>query len=412
MRSFAPVSGRGAGRGRTRPCSGAGERQGQKRAGQDEGQDEDGPGQTPSPPAIRGCAAPAGSAPPREGADLALFPGSAKGSARLLPLRGAGQTGQFQDQRYVPAPDRGYQQPVPPGAAQRAGRHPGLVPGNPVRRVRCRPVRFGGELFDSRGYFQRRNSTAAATEINALEIGQLYLDADLSAFTGEGSKSSITAGRQTKNVGSRRLISRQQFRNTINAYTGVSFDWQGANKDRMTLLWFMPHTRLPGDVPGLLDNEIVWDRESLDLQLFGGSYTFANVFGGTLEVYGYGLYEQDAPGSSPATGACSRPAPGWPAYPSPASSTGISKASTRRVWPATRRPSPIRATSMSRPSSSTARSATPSTRPGCRGSRCNTIRRAATAPTPTPITASIRCSAPGASSTAPRVSTGRSSAPT
>ncbi|WP_455973411.1 alginate export family protein [Methylorubrum populi] len=158
------------------------------------------------------------------------------------------------------------------------------------------PVRFGGELFDSRGYFQRRNSTAAATEINALEIGQLYLDADLSAFTGEGSKSSITAGRQTKNVGSRRLISRQQFRNTINAYTGVSFDWQGANKDRMTLLWFMPHTRLPGDVPGLLDNEIVWDRESLDLQLFGGSYTFANVFGGTFEVYGYGLYEQDAPG--------------------------------------------------------------------------------------------------------------------
>lgn len=158
------------------------------------------------------------------------------------------------------------------------------------------PVSFGGELFDSRGYFQRRNSTAAGTEINALEIGQLYLDADLSEFTGDGSKSHITAGRQTKNVGSRRLISRQQFRNTINAYTGVSFDWQGANKDRLTLLWFMPHIRLPGDVQGLLDNEIVWDRESLDLQLYGGSYTFANVFGGTLEVYGYGLNERDAPG--------------------------------------------------------------------------------------------------------------------
>ena len=37
----------------------------------------------------------------------------------------------------------------------------------------------------------------------------------------------------------------------------------------------------------------MFDRESLDLQFFGGSYTFANVFGGTLEVYGYGLYEQD-----------------------------------------------------------------------------------------------------------------------
>jgi len=155
-------------------------------------------------------------------------------------------------------------------------------------------VKIGGELFDSRGYLQQRNSSAFTTEVNAFELGQAYLDFDLSEGTGAGSRSSLTVGRFTKNVGSRRLVSRQQFRNTINAFTGVSFDWQGADKDRLTLLWTMPHTRLPDDGLGILGNQIEFDRESLDLQLFGGSYTFANVFGGSLEVYGYGLYEQDS----------------------------------------------------------------------------------------------------------------------
>lgn len=156
------------------------------------------------------------------------------------------------------------------------------------------PVRFGVELFDSRGYFQQRNSSAFTTEINALEPGQAYLNFDTGDLGGEGSKSSLTVGRFTKNIGSRRLVSRQQFRNTINAYTGVSFDWQGLGKDKFTALWVMPHTRLPDDLNGILDNGIEFDRESLNLQLFGASYTFANIFGGTFELYGYGLYEQDS----------------------------------------------------------------------------------------------------------------------
>ena len=110
---------------------------------------------------------------------------------------------------------------------------------------------------------------------------------------GNGSNSSITTGRFTKDVGSRRLMARNDYRNTINAFTGASFDWQGANKDQMTVFWTMPHNRLPNDVPGILDNAIVMDEENLDLQFYGSSYTFANVFGGTLELYGYGLYEDD-----------------------------------------------------------------------------------------------------------------------
>ncbi|KQT50617.1 hypothetical protein ASG52_06185 [Methylobacterium sp. Leaf456] len=156
------------------------------------------------------------------------------------------------------------------------------------------PLRIGGELFDSRGYFQQRNSSAFTTEINALEPGQAYLALDLADGAGEGTKSSLTVGRFTKNIGSRRLVSRQQFRNTINAFTGLSYDWQNAAKDRLTVLWTMPHTRLPDDTQGILNNDIAFDRESLDLQLFGASYTKAGVLGGTFEVYGYGLMERDS----------------------------------------------------------------------------------------------------------------------
>jgi hypothetical protein len=155
-------------------------------------------------------------------------------------------------------------------------------------------VKIGAELLDSRGYLEKPSSSASTTEVNALELGQAYLKFDLSDATGDGSMSSLTTGRFIRDIGSRRLVARNDFRNTINAFTGAIFDWQGTNKDQMTLLWAMPHTRLPNDMAGILDNAIVIDRENLDLQFFGSTYTFANVLGGSLEVYGYGLYEQDS----------------------------------------------------------------------------------------------------------------------
>lgn len=155
-------------------------------------------------------------------------------------------------------------------------------------------LKIGGELMDARSYFQKQNSVVSALDVNAFEPIQAYFNLDLSDVTGDGSTSSLTGGRFTKDVGSRRLMSRQQFRNNTNAYTGVSFDWKGANKDKLTLFWSMPHVRLPDDAQGVRDNAVEFDRESLDLQFFGTSYTFANVLDGSLEVYGYGLYEQDS----------------------------------------------------------------------------------------------------------------------
>lgn len=155
-------------------------------------------------------------------------------------------------------------------------------------------VKIGAELFDSRGYFAPQNSAVSTTDVNAFQLGQAYLNVDLTGAFQDGSRSSLTAGRFTKDMGSRRLIARPLYRNTMNAFTGLSYDWKGANTDRMTLLWTMPHRLLPNDTRGIHNNTIEMDSESPDLQLFGGSYTFAKVFGGSLEIYGYGLYEQDS----------------------------------------------------------------------------------------------------------------------
>jgi len=149
--------------------------------------------------------------------------------------------------------------------------------------------RVGAEVFDSRGYFQRPNSSVSTTEVNALELGQAYVSFDVG-----GPESTVTAGRFTMDDGSRRLIARNQFRNTINAFTGVRFDLRGEN-GAGRLFWTMPQVREPDDPQSIRDNDIRWDRESFDFQFLGGSYTWSQVLGGALEVYGYGLIERDAP---------------------------------------------------------------------------------------------------------------------
>lgn len=148
-------------------------------------------------------------------------------------------------------------------------------------------VHLGAEMFDSRAYGERPNSTVGTSEVDAFELGQAYVS------VGDASQA-VTAGRFTMNDGSRRLIARNQFRNTINSFTGARFDWTSGN-DQVRLFWTLPQQRLPDDVQGIRDNRVQWDRESTDLQFFGGSWTHRGVLGGSLELYGYGLLEKDSP---------------------------------------------------------------------------------------------------------------------
>lgn len=153
-------------------------------------------------------------------------------------------------------------------------------------------LRVGGELIDSRTYFEKRRTSVSTTEVDAVELGQAYLAYDFGSGLG-GTSAVLTGGRQIFNDGSRRLIARNQFRNTINAFTGVRLDWQDAAKNQVRLFWLLPHNRLPSDADGIRDNDVEWDHEGTDLRFWGGSATLGQAFGGTFEVYGYKLEEDD-----------------------------------------------------------------------------------------------------------------------
>ena len=153
------------------------------------------------------------------------------------------------------------------------------------------PFRIGGEVWDARGYGEKQNSSAGTNEVNALELVQAYVGADFSL--GGKVTGALTAGRFTMDIGSRRLVARQTFRNTTNAFTGANLVVNGKGGDRLTLLWTMPQIRLPDDHDGIFDNGVKWDKESSALQFFGGSFTKGGMLGGTLELYGYGLHERD-----------------------------------------------------------------------------------------------------------------------
>jgi hypothetical protein len=150
------------------------------------------------------------------------------------------------------------------------------------------PVRIGGELEDARSFFQRKGSSVSTTEVDTLEPIQAYLSTDLS------DQAKLTAGRFTLNVGSRRLISRNAFRNTINSFTGANAVL-GAKTIGATLFWMIPVTRLPDETDRIRDGAVALDRERGGARLFG-AWGHANVRASTVESYLYRLAENDRPG--------------------------------------------------------------------------------------------------------------------
>lgn len=149
------------------------------------------------------------------------------------------------------------------------------------------PIRVGGEFEDSRSFFERSSSSIGTTEVNTLEPLQAYLSTDIS----EGAK--LTAGRFTLNLGSRRLIARNQFRNTINSYTGANLVL-GGKAYGATAFWMIPQARLPDEVERIRDNAAELDRERGGPRLFG-VWSHAAALGGVVEAYLYRLAEHDSP---------------------------------------------------------------------------------------------------------------------
>ncbi|SFJ08358.1 Alginate export [Sphingomonas sp. NFR04] len=159
------------------------------------------------------------------------------------------------------------------------------------------PVAIGGELIDSRAYGLDRRSYIGRNDINAVELPQAYIKLKLDGALGPGGKIAAEAGRFLLNLGSGRLIATDEYRNTVNGFTGLRVDLEPDANTEFAFFYVLPQEHLPSDADDVRRNKVAWDRESFDRVLFGlHAQRKKLIRGATGELAYYRLAERDTPG--------------------------------------------------------------------------------------------------------------------
>jgi hypothetical protein len=162
-------------------------------------------------------------------------------------------------------------------------------------RYHTGPIAFVAELWDSRVYGENEGTPVTTGEVNALELVQAYASADISI--GSGHKAALKGGRFTLNIGSRRLVAADDYRNTTSGYTGIQADLSSRSGMTATLVYVLPQQRRPDDPAALRRNAVGFDHEGFDLVLWGGTAAKVRALGPiTLEGSFFHLGERDTAG--------------------------------------------------------------------------------------------------------------------
>ena len=157
-------------------------------------------------------------------------------------------------------------------------------------------LRLVTEVYDSRVWGANSGTPLTTNEVNAFEPVQAYLQADLGNMLGKGTATQVQAGRFTLDLGSRRLVSNDDYRNSTTGFTGIRADVvRGATK--ATLIYVLPQIRLPDDGTSLRKNAVEIDKESFATVLWGGMVARQSAPGGNLvEAVFLHFGERDSPG--------------------------------------------------------------------------------------------------------------------
>lgn len=160
-------------------------------------------------------------------------------------------------------------------------------------------LRAGFEMIDARAVLDDRGTPLDTGLVDAAELLQAYAlyrapdDARILDATSE-----FRFGRQTLDFGSRRLVSRNRYRNTINAFTGLDWKLTGGSGWTGEALAVVPVVREPGDFASLAADEAVFDEEDFGTVLWligwtSAPFTQGALSGARLETYVVGLDESD-----------------------------------------------------------------------------------------------------------------------
>jgi len=132
------------------------------------------------------------------------------------------------------------------------------------------------------------------TIVNPLEVLEALVGVRFADAVVAGDALEVRAGRLTLDLGKRRLVARNRFRNTINGFTGVDATWTSAGGHRLRAFAAMPVRRRPSDPDGLESDRAELDKENTDAALWT-LYYGAPAVGPEIasEVYAVGFHERD-----------------------------------------------------------------------------------------------------------------------
>jgi len=147
---------------------------------------------------------------------------------------------------------------------------------------------FGeGELQDSRAWLDDSGTPLGTDDVNTLEPLQAYVGW---RHKSDSATIAVKAGRFTLDIGSRRFVARNRFRNTLNAFTGIHLDWQ-ANW-HWQAYYTLPVQRQPNNRDALDNNETEWDQDFSKVR-FWGMHGAGKTGTDNLEIFMFALQEAD-----------------------------------------------------------------------------------------------------------------------
>ena len=177
------------------------------------------------------------------------------------------------------------------------------------------------ELQDSRA-FASADTPLKTSHINALSILQAYVGLRRPNLFVAGDQGELKIGRMTVDVGTRRLVARNGYRNTINGFAGADARWTSPARHVARVFTLVPVTRLPSDPDAIRSNDIELDEENFDTLFWGALYRSPALLAGTqFELLVMGLHERDGDIASrnrqllsPGARAFRKPSAGEPDY--------------------------------------------------------------------------------------------------
>ena len=161
-----------------------------------------------------------------------------------------------------------------------------------LAELRYNLVTAGLELADSRVYLADDDTPLGNTHVNPADLLQAYVTATIPDAISTGSSLRVRLGRQTMDVGSRRLVARNKFRNTINAFTGLHLDWIGPSWDVVRVFATVPVERRAGSFEENETRADIERPEAIFWGIFFGPRPWHHSIRGEFQVFG--LHERDS----------------------------------------------------------------------------------------------------------------------